>query len=33
MGVLPAQQNESTQSTEDSIIDSMISGYKKSNPW
>ena len=33
MGVLPAQQNESTQSAEDSIMDSMISDYKKSNPW
>ena len=33
MGVLPAQQNESTQNTEDNIIDSMISGYKKNNPW
>ena len=33
MGVLPAQQNESTQSAEDSIMDSMISGYKKNNPW
>jgi|LUMS01.1.fsa_nt_gb hypothetical protein len=33
MGVLPAQQSENTQSTEDSIMDSMISGYKKNNPW
>jgi len=33
MGVLPAQQNESTTSAEDNIMDSMISGYKKSNPW
>lgn len=33
MGVLPSQQNESTQSAEDSIMDSMISGYKKNNPW
>ena len=33
MGVLPAQQNESTASSEDNIMDSMISGYKKSNPW
>jgi hypothetical protein len=33
MGVLPAQQNESTRSAEDSIMDSMISGYKKNNPW
>ena len=33
MGVLPAQQNESTVSAEDSIMDSMISGYKKNNPW
>jgi len=33
MGVLPAQQNESTQSAEDSIMDSMITGYKKNNPW
>lgn len=33
MGVLPAQQNESTQKAEDSIMDSMINDYKKSNPW
>lgn len=33
MGVLPAQQNESTQTTEEQIMDSMISGYKKNNPW
>lgn len=33
MGVLPSQQNESTQNAEDSIMDSMISDYKKSNPW
>ena len=33
MGVLPAQQSENTQRTEDSIMDSMISGYKKNNPW
>ena len=33
MGVLPAQQSESTQKAEDSIMDSMISGYKKNNPW
>ena len=33
MGVLPAKQNESTASSEDNIMDSMISGYKKSNPW
>ena len=33
MGVLPAQQSENTQSAEDSIMDSMISGYKKNNPW
>ena len=33
MGVLPAQQNESTASAEDTIMDSMISGYKKNNPW
>ena len=33
MGVLPAQQSENTQSSEDSIMDSMISGYKKNNPW
>ena len=33
MGVLPAQQNESTVSAEDQIMDSMISGYKKNNPW
>ena len=33
MGVLPAQQNESTVSAEDNIMDTMISGYKKSNPW
>ena len=33
MGVLPAQQTESTQSAEDTIMDSMISGYKKNNPW
>jgi len=33
MGVLPAQQNESTASAEDNIMDSMISGYKKNNPW
>tara|TARA_R100000234_G_C4990747_1_gene175425 strand:+ start:209 stop:1120 length:912 start_codon:yes stop_codon:yes gene_type:complete len=33
MGVLPAQQNESTASAEDNIMDSMISDYKKSNPW
>ena len=33
MGVLPAQQNESTASTEDNIMDSMINDYKKSNPW
>ena len=33
MGVLPAQQNESTTSAEDTIMDSMINGYKKSNPW
>ena len=33
MGVIPAQQNQSTQSSEDSIMDSMISGYKKNNPW
>ena len=33
MGVLPAQSTENTQSTEDSIMDSMISGYKKNNPW
>ena len=32
MGVLPAQQSNDT-SSEDSIIDSMISGYNKSNPW
>lgn len=32
MGVLPAQQPAEV-STEDSIIDSMISGYKKNNPW
>ena len=33
MGVLPAQQSENTQNAEDSIMDSMISGYKKNNPW
>jgi len=33
MGVLPAQQNESTASAENNIMDSMISGYKKNNPW
>jgi hypothetical protein len=33
MGVLPAQQNESTASAEDNIMDSMINGYKKNNPW
>lgn len=33
MGVLPSQQNENTQQAEDSIMDSMISGYKKNNPW
>ena len=33
MGVLPSQQNESTTSAEDTIMDSMISGYKKNNPW
>jgi len=33
MGVIPAQQNESTVSSEDNIMDSMISGYKKNNPW
>tara|TARA_R110000824_G_C15180106_1_gene673691 strand:+ start:945 stop:1838 length:894 start_codon:yes stop_codon:yes gene_type:complete len=33
MGVIPAQQNQPTQSSEDSIMDSMISGYKKNNPW
>ena len=32
MGVLPAQQSNDT-SSEDSIIDSMISGYNKNNPW
>ena len=32
MGVLPAQQPTKTPA-EDSIMDSMISGYKKSNPW
>lgn len=33
MGVLPAQQNESTVSAEEQIMDSMISDYKKNNPW
>tara|TARA_R110001583_G_scaffold38498_8_gene124419 strand:- start:18 stop:917 length:900 start_codon:yes stop_codon:yes gene_type:complete len=33
MGVIPAQQNETGGNTEDNIMDSMISGYKKSNPW
>jgi len=33
MGVIPAQQNESTTSSEDQIMDSMITGYKKNNPW
>ena len=33
MGVIPAQQNESTASSEEQIMDSMISDYKKSNPW
>ena len=33
MGVLPAQQSGNNQSAEDSIMDSMISGYKKNNPW
>ena len=33
MGVIPAQQNDSTSSSEDNIMDSMISGYKKNNPW
>tara|TARA_R110002096_G_scaffold208631_1_gene395258 strand:- start:97 stop:999 length:903 start_codon:yes stop_codon:yes gene_type:complete len=33
MGVIPAQQNTSTASSEDSIMDSIISGYKKNNPW
>ena len=32
MGVLPAQQPVQ-KSSEDSIMDSMISGYKKNNPW
>ena len=32
MGVLPAQQPR-TSSAEESIMDSMISGYKKNNPW
>jgi hypothetical protein len=33
MGVVPAQQNETTTSAEDNIMDTMISDYKKSNPW
>ena len=33
MGVLPAQQNESTASAEDNIMNTMINDYKKSNPW
>ena len=33
MGVLPAQQNESTASAEDYIMNTMINDYKKSNPW
>ncbi len=33
MGVVPAQQNEPTASAEDNIMDTMISDYKKSNPW
>ena len=32
MGVLPSQQPVE-QSTEESIMDSMVNGYKKSNPW
>ena len=32
MGVLPSQQPVE-QSSENSIMDSMIDGYKKSNPW
>ena len=32
MGVMPSQQPATTTS-EDSIMDSMISGYKKNNPW
>ena len=32
MGVLPSQQPVET-SSEDSIMDSMVSDYKKTNPW
>ena len=32
MGVMPSQQPVQ-QSTEESIMDSMINDYKKSNPW
>ena len=33
MGVLPAQSNEQNVSQEEQIMDSIISGYKKNNPW
>ena len=33
MGVLPSQQNEPSKSSEEQIMDSIISGYKKNNPW